>query len=148
MIDLLLGGPGETPDSAAETIDFMKRIDPDCVGAATGLRIYPETQAREILLEEGPLEDNPALRRTYDGPVDLLRPTFYISPNLGPRPARLITDLIAGDERFFEPMEEPDRRAPAKASGDHNYNENKALTDAIARGERGAYWHILRRMRG
>jgi len=143
MIDLLLGGPGETPETAAETIDFIKRIDPDCAGTSMGIRIYPGTGMVETVKAEGPLETNPGLRRKYTGAVDLFRPTFYISPGLGPDPAQLVKDLIAGDERFFEPMaEQPDAEAT-----DHNYNDNAELADAIAAGARGAYWDILHRLR-
>ena len=92
---------------------------------------------------EGPLETTPGLRRKYSGEVDFFRPTFYISPALGPEPARLVKDLIASDERFFEPMAE---RPDAEAT-DHNYNDNTELADAIAAGARGAYWDILRRLR-
>jgi tryptophan 2-C-methyltransferase len=143
MIDLLLGGPGETPQTAAETVGFIKRINPDCAGTSLGIRIYPGTGMVDIVKAEGPLETNPSLRRKYTGQVDFFRPTFYISPALGPNPARLIKDLIAGDERFFEPMaEQPDAEAT-----DHNYNDNTELADAIAAGARGAYWDILRQLR-
>ena len=79
----------------------------------------------------------------------MLKPTFYVAPALGANPARLIRDLIAGDPRFFEPADP----APAAAEGDdpyadYNYNENQALAAAIAEGARGAYWDILRRLRG
>jgi hypothetical protein len=97
---------------------------------------------------EGPPEDNPNIHRKYDGPVDFLKPTFYISQALGQKPARVIKDLIAGDKRFFEPMEELDAGAAEKAVfTDHNYNENIALTEAVKQGARGAYWDILRRLR-
>ncbi|HSV98914.1 MAG TPA: radical SAM protein [Sedimentisphaerales bacterium] len=143
MIDLLLGGPGETPQTAAETVDFIKRIDPDCAGTSMGIRIYPGTGMVDAVKAEVPLETNPGLRRKYTGPVDFFRPTFYISPALGPNPAKLIKDLIAGDERFFEPTaEQPDAEAT-----DHNYNDNTDLADAIAGGARGAYWDILHRLR-
>jgi hypothetical protein len=59
--------------------------------------------------------------------------------------------LIAGDERFFPPQDEPDADAAgqttAAASSDHNYSENRALCDAIAAGARGAYWDILRHLK-
>lgn len=143
MIDLLLGGPGETPQTAAETINFIKSIAPDCAGASLGIRVYPGTGMVEALQREGPLKRNPGLRRKYTGPVDLFQPTFYVAPALGPAPARLIKDLIAGDKRFFEPMaEQPDAEAT-----DHNYNDNTELVDAIRQGARGAYWDILRRLR-
>jgi len=155
MLDLLLGGPGETPETLAESIAFFKQVGPDCVGAALGLRVYPHLEAERIIAAEGPMETNPAIRRKYAGPIDLLRPTFYISAALGEAPARLVRDLIAGDERFFEPEEEAPA-GPAAAggagaasglAGDHNYNANAALAAGLAAGARGAYWDILRKLR-
>jgi len=143
MIDLLLGGPGETPETVATTIEFVKRIDPDCAGASLGIRLYPGTGMMEMVAKEGPLEANPAIRRKYAGPCDPFQPTFYIAPSLGPEPARLIKDLIAGDARFFEPTEEN----PSAGVTDHNYNDNSELVDAIACGAHGAYWDILHRLR-
>jgi radical SAM superfamily enzyme YgiQ (UPF0313 family) len=142
MTDLLLGGPGETPETLAETIGFMKQIDPDGVGAGLGLRIYPGTPMSERLRAQGPMDTNPSIRRKYGGPVDLLRPTFYISETLGPEPGRLIRDIIQEDPRFFEPMDE------SRMSRDHNYNDNQALLDAIDLGEQGAFWHVLLKARG
>lgn len=146
MVDLLLGGPGETPRTVAETVEFMKQIDPDAVGAALGVRVYPGTAVAEMIAAEGPVQANPAIRRKYDGEVDFSRPTFYISAALGERPAAGIRELIAGDERFFEPAE--DLADPADPSANYNYNDNTPLIEAIAGGARGAYWHILRRLRG
>jgi len=145
MTDLLLGGPGETPATVAQTIDFVKRIGPDCAGAALGVRIYPGTPMAAIVAAQGPLESNPGVLRRGDGPVDLFRPTFYISPELGERPARLVRDLIAGDRRFFQPAEPA--ASGADADSGYNYNDNSALVAAIAAGARGAYWDILRRLR-
>jgi radical SAM superfamily enzyme YgiQ (UPF0313 family) len=143
MIDLLLGGPGETPQTAAETIDYIRSIAPDCAGASLGIRVYPGTGMVDALRRKGPLDANPGLRRKYTGSIDLFQPTFYISPALGSEPARLIKDLIAGDARFFEPMaEQPDAEAT-----DHNYNDNTELVEAIRQGARGAYWDILRQLR-
>ncbi len=141
MIDLLLGGPGETPRTAAESIAFLKQAEPDCVGAPLGLRVYPGTPVARLLAEQGPMEANPGIVRRYDGPVDLLQPTFYVSPQLGSRPAALIADLIAGDERFFTPQD-----ADAQVSTDHNYNDHAPLLKAISAGARGAYWDILRKL--
>ena len=143
MVDMLLGGPGETPATARESIEGMKAIAPDCAGASLGIRIYPDTPMADAVRDEGPMETNPSIRRKYDGPVDLFHPTFYISHLLGPTPAALIRELIADDERFFPPAVEADC-APVGTQGDHNYNDNSALVDAIAAGARGAYWDILR----
>lgn len=141
MLDLLLGGPGETRETLAESIEFVKAVSPDCVGAGLGVRVYPGTEMAAIIEAEGAPQSNPNIKRKYDGPVDLLRPTFYISHLLGPRPAQLVHDLIGDDERFFKPMLE----ISDSQSTDHNYNDNTELCEAIRDGARGAYWDILRK---
>lgn len=143
MIDLLLGGPGETSETLKTTIDFMRNTRPDCVGASLGIRIYPGTGMAEAARNEGALDANPAIRRKYSGQFDFFKPTFYISKALGSNPAGLVKDLIAGDERFFEPMEE----VPDAEATDHNYNDNTELVEAIQQGARGAYWDVLHRLR-
>lgn len=147
MIDLLLGGPGETPETVAETIIFIKQINPDCAGAPLGVRIYPGTEMTRIVESEGPLETNPNIRRKYAGMVDFFQPTFYISKALCPKPAELVRDLIAGDDRFFEPMSEV-TLADGSRITDHNYSDNIELVEAIKTGARGAYWDILHQLRG
>ena len=148
MIDLLLGGPGETAETVDETINFIKQINPDCVGAPLGVRIYPGTEMVNVAAGEGELEKNPNIRRKYSGPVDFFKPTFYISEALGQRPAELVKDLIAGDKRFFEPADDEILKdAENKSSKDHNYNDNTELVKAIEQGARGAYWNILRQLR-
>jgi radical SAM superfamily enzyme YgiQ (UPF0313 family) len=146
MFDLLLGGPGETPETVAQTIDFIKQINPDCAGAPLGVRIYPNTEMARIVESEGTLETNPNIRRKYTGPVDFFKPTFYISQALGPKPAELVRDFIAGDKRFFEPMPEVTSEDGSRIT-DHNYNDNIELVEAIKNGARGAYWDILHRIR-
>ncbi len=148
MIDLLLGGPGETPETVSQTINYIKQINPDCAGSSLGIRIYPGTKMAEMMANEGSPETNPNIRRKYSGPVDLFRPTFYISQALGSQPARLIKDLIAGDKRFFEPVEQIEPEANESGqSTDHNYNDNMELVEAIKKGQRGAYWDILHKLR-
>lgn len=148
MIDLLLGGPGETPQTVRETIDFIKKINPDCAGAALGVRVYPRTVMERIVAEELQSGKAFSIRRKYSGPVNLLKPTFYISEALGGQPAALVRDLIGGDQRFFEPAGESDREAAAGSdAANYNYNENLLLVRAIKEGARGAYWDILRRLR-
>ncbi|NOX52901.1 MAG: radical SAM protein [Planctomycetes bacterium] len=143
MLDMLLGGPGESPKTVEHTIRAFQRIGPDCAGAALGVRLYPGTAVAETARREGRCSAN--IRRLYHGPTDLLRPTFYLSAALGDRPAALVRELIGTDERFFPP-EDP-QIGPAEAGGaSHNYNQNKRLLDAIEVGARGAYWDILRRL--
>ena len=141
MIDLLFGGPGETPETCAETIAFIKSLPADAVGAPVGVRLYPATPLALAVLAAGPLAENPNLRGAVEGNDGLLEPVFYVDRALGDDPAALIIDLIAGDERFFPPVASRDVR-------DCNYNDNAVLTGAIAAGARGAYWHILRNLRG
>jgi len=144
MVDLLLGGPGETADTIAETIDYIKKIGPDCAGAPLGIRVYPGTEMARVVANEGPPDKNPNIRRRYTDQVDFFQPTFYISHELGSRPAKVVRDLIGGDQRFFAPMDEV---WDGGASTDHNYNDNTQLVEAISRGARGAFWDILRGLR-
>lgn len=141
MVDLLLGGPGETPATVRETIEALRVAAPNCVGVALGMRLYPGTRALDLALAEGPPETNPSLRRQGRGPVDLLAPVFYLASALGPTPAALVRELVGDDPRFFLPADEA-----GHAGEDHNYNDHAPLLAAIARGERGAYWDILRRL--
>ena len=148
MIDLLFGGPGETPRTVQETIDFIKKINPDCAGAALGVRIYPNTKMGKIVAQKPREGTDFNIHRKYAGPIDLLRPTFYISKALGGHPAELVRDLIGGDQRFFEPAVETDRKATEDGGpANYNYNENLPLVQAIQEGARGAYWDILRQSR-
>ena len=48
-------------------------------------------------------------------------------------------EIIDGDMRFFEPAGED--------AADYNYNDNTPLINAIKNGARGAYWHILHKLR-
>ncbi len=146
MTDLLLGGPGETEATLRETIEFMKRVGPDCVGAALGVRLYPGTALAGKMAAEGGLRVSAHLRTGEAvstegddgaGAADLLRPVFYISAELGGDPAGLVCDLIGEDGRFFKPMSE-------QSAANYNYNENRPLSEAIRAGARGAYWDILR----
>ena len=148
MLDLLLGGPGETPETAAETIDAVKQINPDVAGASLGIRIYPGTGMAKLVMADVPPEYNQNLRRRYSGAVDFFKPTFYVSTLLGERPAELICDLIGPDTRFFAPTPETSSaKGKAGAPADHNYNDSTELQKAIKNGARGAYWDILRQLR-
>jgi len=143
MTDLLLGGPGEDPETLAQTIDTIRQIGPDAVGAALGVRLYPGTALVRDLRSRGPLRSNPGIRRSYEGPIDLFRPTFYVSPELGSDPAGMVRHLAGDDPRFFLPA-----GSLGGSHSDHNYNANVELVKAIEAGHRGAYWHILLRLRG
>jgi len=140
MYDLLIGGPGETRASLRQTIDLMRALEPDCVGLSLGVRVYDGTPVAGQLRAEGSLAQNPNL---YGAKLDnpgLLKPVFYIAPDLGEGLTAYVQELVAGDPRFFLPTDSSQNR-------NYNYNDNTALTRAIANGARGAYWDILRRLR-
>jgi len=139
MYDLLLGAPGETRESLQETIQTMKEISPDRVGAALGVRIYRKTKLADMVHGEGPLADNPNLHGIIGGNDDLSAPIFYLSQHLGDDASQYLPRLVGNDEHFF--LQNPE-------AGDRNYNydDNAILVKAIKSGCRGAFWDILRRL--
>ncbi|MBI2877386.1 MAG: cobalamin B12-binding domain-containing protein [Candidatus Tectomicrobia bacterium] len=71
----LLGGPGETEETVAETFRFIRkrlRRRRDIVMITCGLRIYPGTELERRARAEGLL----------DASHNLLEPVFYFSPGL------------------------------------------------------------------
>lgn len=139
MLDLLIGGPGETEATVRESIEFIKSVDPDRAGATTGVRVYPGTALAELVRSQGPLATNPHLHGQMANNDDFLHPIFYIDRGMGERPLDLVVDIIGGDQRFFPPPRTQD-------ASNYNYNDNSVLENAIKVGHRGAYWDILRRL--
>jgi radical SAM superfamily enzyme YgiQ (UPF0313 family) len=131
MLDLLLGSPGESRDSIIRTIELMHRAEPDRVGVAVGVRVYPGTELTDVVMQDKLKEG----RVGGDGPLE---PLFFLEPGIAPHVFELLDQLIGDDRRFlfFDPAR-PDRN--------YNYNANQRLVDAIKKGHRGAYWDILRR---
>ncbi|GLI39157.1 cobalamin-dependent protein [Geobacter hydrogenophilus] len=67
---ILLGGPGETPATIAESFALMDEVAPTAVIAMTGIRIFPGTEIYRQALADGLVTPE----------TDLLTPTFYIAP--------------------------------------------------------------------
>ncbi len=86
---LVLGGPGETEGSVAETLAAVEReIPPDHVVIANlGLRVYPGTPLARLCRERGLV--------TGDDP--LLQPTWFLEPDLDRQ--ALLEDLAAWASR-------------------------------------------------
>jgi radical SAM superfamily enzyme YgiQ (UPF0313 family) len=140
MLDLLIGGPGETPVSVENTITLMREIRPDRVGLSIGVRIYPKTGLAQLIQIEGPISQNPNIRGVIENNPEFLKPIFYLSSELGGNSIfSFIEQLIGKDPMFFFAN-------PADENRNYNYNENQILVDAIRRGYRGAYWDILRKL--
>ncbi len=67
---LLLGGPGETPETVRESVALLEAHQPLLVNLTVGVRIYPGLPLQEIAVSEGLVQrDDP-----------LLWPKFYLSP--------------------------------------------------------------------
>lgn len=71
----MLGGPGETEETVAETLSFAQTaIRPtDAAFFTTGIRIYPGTELDRIAREQGVLDL---------APEQMLAPFFYVSPEV------------------------------------------------------------------
>jgi radical SAM superfamily enzyme YgiQ (UPF0313 family) len=82
---LLLGGPGETIESAEESLAFADSLRLESVKVTLGLRIYPGTRLAETAVREG----------VIDATDDLLLPRFYMAPHLERLPEIVATWLAA-----------------------------------------------------
>ena len=72
---LLLGGPGETKATVAESFDAADSLNLDMLKVTTGIRIYPNTPLAAQAVEEGVISPG----------CDLLDPCFYMAEGLGGR---------------------------------------------------------------
>ena len=90
---LIFGGPGEVPETIAETVSLMDEISPRAVIAMAGIRIYPGTEMEQIAIREGVLRAGQSL----------LEPQFYFSP-LGAQPLlRIVDETVGGRRNWFFP---------------------------------------------
>lgn len=69
---LMLGGPGETKESALESLQFADSLNLDSMNLTVGIRIYPYTSLAKTAVDDGLVQDSD----------DLLTPRFYIVPGL------------------------------------------------------------------
>jgi radical SAM superfamily enzyme YgiQ (UPF0313 family) len=131
MLDLLLGSPGESKGSVIRTLERMKYMDPERVGVAVGVRVYPGTELAHQVKSEGRQEG-------LVGGGKGTEPLFFLEPLIAPFIFDLLDELIGADRRFFF-------FDPSRPEQNYNYNANQRLSEAIRKGYRGAYWDILRR---
>jgi radical SAM superfamily enzyme YgiQ (UPF0313 family) len=130
MIDLLVGGPGESRESITSSIDMMRSAGPDRIGVNIGVRVYPGTPLSEMVKTQ---------KAGLSGEGDPEEPLFYLEPGIASDVFSIVHSLTANDERFFF-------FDPSRPEKNYNYNDNQRLVEAIAAGRRGAYWDILRRV--
>ena len=88
MVDLLIGGPGETRETIASTLELMKRAQPDKVNVALGIRIYPGTELAR-LVERGPLAAG-----VIGGP-DPDQPLFFVEPEVAPFASEMLDTFVS-----------------------------------------------------
>lgn len=69
---LLLGGPGETKETALRSLDFIEGLNLNSLRITTGIRIYPNTKLMETALEHDMIKEND----------DLLFPRFYMAEKI------------------------------------------------------------------
>jgi len=69
---LLLGGPGETKESAQESLAFADSLNLEAMKVSVGIRIYPYTALADAALKEGVIAPDD----------DLLMPRFYVAEGL------------------------------------------------------------------
>ena len=84
----LLGGPGETEETALETLHFIEEHVPrtDLVFVQIGVRLYPKTALHGRAIEEGVVTPDQSL----------LPPTWYLSDQVAPERLKvLISEHIA-----------------------------------------------------
>jgi tryptophan 2-C-methyltransferase len=134
MLDLLLGGPGETTGTVRHTLDFVRRLAPDRIGLSVGVRVYPGTSLA-LLAQRQPA----AVRGPGAAGGEFVAPAYYLAPEMGEGIFFLIRSQVGEDRRFFF-------SDPTDGDRNYNYSANQVLADALARGYRGAYWDILRRV--
>lgn len=94
----LVGGPAESADSVAKTVDFMNRKLPqkDSAYITTGIRIYPGTGVHRLALDEGMVEAG----------QNLLMPAFYFTRKLTPQKTmELLQRGVSDPSRCIFPSE-------------------------------------------
>ena len=88
---LMLGGPGETRATVEESLRFADDLALEAVKLTVGVRIYPRTALARRAVAEGLLEPRD----------DLLRPRFYIAPEMEEWLRETVADWCARRPGWF-----------------------------------------------
>jgi radical SAM superfamily enzyme YgiQ (UPF0313 family) len=119
---LLLGGPGENPDTLNETLERAELLSQCVLFLFCGMRIYPQTELHELSRKERPGNEI----------QDLLSPTFYRSAMVGSR----------------EILDKVKERAAGRLNwviGDGGERVGSIISRMHARGHTGPLWeHLVR----
>jgi radical SAM superfamily enzyme YgiQ (UPF0313 family) len=88
---LLLGGPGETRETVAQSFDFVESLDLDALKITVGIRIYPYTKLARIAVAEGVIAADDSL----------LLPRFYCVENLKDWLRQTVAERAANHPNWF-----------------------------------------------
>ncbi len=88
---LLLGGPGETPQSVRESVDLLETYQPRMVNLTVGIRIYPGTPLYRRALAEGVVKPRD----------NLLWPRFYLAPAVAEWIWEYLTEVTARNPHWI-----------------------------------------------
>ena len=91
----MFGGPGETPDTVAQSLKNIEHLEKSVVFIFSGIRILPQTGIADIAIAQGILDKNDTL----------LTPRYYVSPmvNKEKMDAAIETSFHKQKGRFFPP---------------------------------------------
>ncbi|MCL4729772.1 MAG: cobalamin-dependent protein [Planctomycetes bacterium] len=90
---LILGGPGETPETLRRTVEVMDELEPDAVFAMLGVRLYPGTPLARDLETRG---------LVAPGAIGL-EPAFYLSEAVRDDLVAFAAGVAATRPRWFVP---------------------------------------------
>ncbi len=94
---LILGGPGETPETLETTIARASELGQTTIFASIGMRIYPGTAVHEQAITECQVAVD----------QDFTQPCFYISPHLDrPTIEARLQQVYASDDRWIDQTDE------------------------------------------
>lgn len=141
MFDLLLGAPNETKDSAWFTIERALELKPDVIGISLGVRLYPYTHiTTQLRAQIKELTTKGKLIGHIDNNSNLLLPIFYLEPELDNDFLSQLNSLARSNPGIFLSL-------PPTEESSYTYCSHHELSNAIKKGARGAYWHILYKLR-
>jgi radical SAM superfamily enzyme YgiQ (UPF0313 family) len=82
---LMLGGPGETEETALKSLEFAESLNIEAMKVTVGIRIYPNTRLATRAVAEGIIDPND----------DLLAPRFYVAPGMADRLREMVAHRLA-----------------------------------------------------
>jgi radical SAM superfamily enzyme YgiQ (UPF0313 family) len=119
---LLLGGPGENPDTLDETLARVEHLGECVLFLFCGMRIYPQTELYELFRKEGQCGDT----------RNLLPPTFYRSP-------------LVGSGEILDKVKEKAGGRLNWVIGDGEERVARVISRLHAHGHTGPLWEHLKR---